>query len=177
MAENNRDKATEANAPGYVAGEMEGHDTANQPGIVNLASRAIMDDVRNVAGRVEPHTRTSPYRTTGFVPGQVESKDVNVGVNIDDELGFPVHSIIIDNPTSQWIWLESAARSIPPGNMDRVVQVPRASTKAQIRWRAPAGVAQPGAGAAVAATITFCEAFLQPSPGLYISVYPPPAIA
>jgi hypothetical protein len=166
-----------ADAQAQAAGEFEGADEPLQPAMVALPSRAIMDDIHNVAGRVERHAKASPYRQTGFVPGQIETKEPAVGKDIDDELGFPVHSVVIDNPTTQWIWIESAAGFCPPNTIGKVLQVPRASTKAQVRWRPPAGVAQPAAGAgAKNATIVFCEAFLMPNPGVYLTVYPPPAL-
>lgn len=147
--------------------EFAGSGDAGQPGFVPLPSRAIMDHVKDVAGRVGGHgMANSPYRNiTGYVPGQVETFDMVNAVDLDRELGFPCHSIIADNPTKQWIFIPSAQRWLPPGVIGYVMQVPKAATKAQARWRAPDTLAQPAIGTAITATLTFCEAFLMPSPG------------
>lgn len=155
-----------------IPDEFESANVANQPGVVDLASRATMDRIGDVAGRVGGHQREAPtpYRTTGFLPGQAETIDMTNAVDLDQELGFPAHSVIADNPTKQWIFLSSAQRWIPPGTIGYVMQIPKAATKAQARWRAPDALAQPGIGTAKIATFTFCEAWLMPSPGFGIGV-------
>lgn len=171
MAEPKREVGgTLANVPGSEAGEFEGQDSANQPGVVNLASRAVMENVRDVAGRVGGHApvREQAYRATGFVPGQVETIDMLNAIDLDQELGFMAHSVVADNPTKQWIFLSSAQRWIPPGTIGYVMQIPKAASKAQARWRAPDALAQPAIGTAKNATFTFCEAWLMPSPGFTI---------
>ncbi len=155
--------------------ELEGIGDATQTGVVPLASSAIMEDVRNVAGRSEMSTKQhTPYRQSGFVPGQAETIDYpSNGVAItattarlDQELGFPAHSVIVDNPTKFWFFIQSAQRFACPGLMGAVWQIPKAATKAECQVRAPQGVVQPGIGTATAITLTFCEAFLMPSPGI-----------
>jgi hypothetical protein len=148
------------------ADEFEGAGVANDPGIVGLPSASIMEGVRNVAGRTEAHVAEQSYRTvTGFVPGQVEVFDFLTTGDLDAELGFPAHSVIADNPTKLWLFVSAAQRFVPPGVLGYVMQIPRAASKAQARWRAPAGVANPAVGNATTATLTFCEAWLMPSAG------------
>jgi hypothetical protein len=155
--------------------ELEGIGRAAQTGTVPLASGAIMEDIRNVAGRTEMSTKQrTPYRQTGFVPGQTETIDYPANgvalaattAKLDQQLGFPAHSVIIDNPTKLWIWIQSAQRFACPGLMGAVWQIPKAAEKAEAAVRAPQGVVQPGIGTATQVTITFCEAFLMPSPGI-----------
>ncbi len=135
-------------------------------GLVRLSSAAIMEDVRNVGGRISAAVPKDPYRSSVFVPGQVETIDVNNPNRLDQQLGFPAHSVIIDNPTTQWFFLQSAQRFVPPGLQNAVWQIPKASTQAQGQWRAPVGVTQIALGSATQITLTFCEAFLMPSPGV-----------
>lgn len=151
--------------------EFEGSGVAvANPGVVPLPSHAIMENVRDVAGRVGGHApvREQAYRSTGFVPGQVETIDMKNAVDLDQELGFMAHSIVVDNPTKQWVFISAAQRWVPPGVLGYVMQIPKAASKAQARWRAPDGLAQPAIGTAVTVTITFCEAWLMPSPGFQI---------
>jgi hypothetical protein len=154
--------------------ELEGIGDAAQTGVVPLASAAIMNDIRNVAGRTEAHSRHTPYRQSGFVPGQAETIDypsngaalAATSPKLDQQLGFPAHSVIIDNPTKLWIWIQSAQRFACPGLMGAVWQIPKSAEKAEAAVRAPQGVVQPGIGTATQVTLTFCEAFLMPSPGI-----------
>ena len=152
--------------------EQEEPQVAGNAGVVRLRSHEVMEQVRNVAGRTEAHAKESPYRGSMFVPGQVETKDfpasgaITTTSSLDDELGFPAHSVIVDNPTKLWLWVAAAQRFACPGLINAVWQIPKASTKAEIRARPPQGVAQGAVGTATQATFTFCEAWLMPSPGI-----------
>jgi hypothetical protein len=137
------------------------------PGVVQLASHAIMENVRDVAGRTSAHAEHSSYRqSSGFVPGEVETIDMNNPTDLDQQLGFPAHSVIVDNPTKRWIFVHAAQRFACPGLTNAVWQIPKAATKAQAAWRAPFGAVQPAIGTATQATLTFCEAWLMPTPGI-----------
>ncbi len=149
--------------------ELEGIGDAAQTGVVPLASAAIMNDIRNVSGRTQAHSQHETYRGSGFVPGQAETIDINASLRLDQQLGFPAHSVIIDNPTTQWFFLQSAQRYVAPGLMGAVWQIPKASTQAQGQWRAPTPIVQQALGTANQITITFCEAFLMPTPGVVIA--------
>jgi hypothetical protein len=145
--------------------EFEGSQDQAGQGVVALPSAAIMESVRDVAGRTMAHVKESPYRTTGFVPGQVETVDCVPGTNVDQEMGFPVHTIIADNPSKLWVYVVAAKRFVGPGVIGKVMQVPQAATKLELKWRAPGGITQPGAGASTQATFTCCEAWFMPSAG------------
>jgi hypothetical protein len=136
--------------------------------IVAISPGAVMEDVRNVAGRIEQGAKSSYRNSGGFVPGQAETIDILASTRLDQQLGFPAHSVMIDNPTTQWFFLQSAQRFVAPGLMNAVWQIPKASTQAQGQWRAPSPVAQAGLGTANQITLTFCEAYLMPSPGVII---------
>lgn len=153
--------------------ELEGIEGSSAaPGVVRLASTAIMEDVRDVAGRTQAHSERSPYRSSAFVPGQTETIDfpqfgaITATTRDDRELGFPAHSVIIDNPTKLWIYVPAAQRFACPGLTGAVWQIPKAATKAEIITRAPQGVVQAAVGTATQATLTFCEAWLMPTPGI-----------
>lgn len=148
--------------------ELEGIERASAaPGVVQLPSQAIMENVRDVAGRTSAHTEHSSYRqSSGFVPGEVETIDMNNPTDLDQQLGFPAHSVIVDNPTKRWIFVHAAQRFACPGLTNAVWQIPKAATKAQAAWRAPFGVVQPAIATATQATLTFCEAWLMPTPGI-----------
>jgi hypothetical protein len=141
-------------------------------GAVRLHSTEVMEGVRNVAGRTEAHAQESPYRSSTFIPGQVETLDfpafgaITATTRDDRELAFPAHSVIVDNPTKLWIYVPAAQRFACPGLMNAVWQIPKASSKAEIIARAPQGVVQAAVGTATQATFTFCEAWLMPAPGI-----------
>jgi hypothetical protein len=128
---------------------------------------AQLQNMRDVAGRNNRNVEKVITKSLAFVPGQVETIDFlsTATARLDQELGFPVHSIMVDNPTTQWLFVQSAQRFVMPGLMGLVMQVPRAANKAEAQWRAPVGVTQPALENATTATITFCEAFLAPNPG------------
>jgi hypothetical protein len=141
-------------------------------GTVRLHSTEVMEGVRNVAGRTEAHAQESPYRSSTFIPGQVETIDfpmfgaITATTRDDRELAFPAHSVIVDNPTKLWLYVPAAQRFACPGLMNAVWQIPKASTKAEVIVRAPQGVVQAAVGTATQATLTFCEAWLMPTPGI-----------
>jgi hypothetical protein len=142
---------------------------SDEDGEVRIHSTEVMESVANVAGRVGAHIAEHPYRQSTWVPGQIETIDLPSPTRLDQQLGFPAHSVIVDNPTTQWLFVQSAQRYAAPGLMGAVWQIPKAAAKAEAQWRAPMPMVQPAIGITTQATITFCEAWLMPVEGIIVT--------
>lgn len=86
-------------------------------------------------------------------------------LSLEEELGFIAHSIIIDNPTPQWLFLPNVWRFVGPNGLGIVMNIPSGSQKAHVLFQSPPGIAQPGGQAGAAATVQWVEAIMFPSPG------------
>lgn len=91
----------------------------------------------------------------------------NNGVVKDVEAGFPIHSMIIDNYSNIWLYVDGAQRYIPPGVVGTVLSVFAAPTKLRITAAAPPGVTQPDLSTpAGVISVQLYEELREYSPGL-----------
>lgn len=103
------------------------------------------------------------FGTTAVGPG---------GLLLDENIGFPAHSILVDNTTSQWVLVEPGQRAIPPYTVGWCLPAPVGSQVARVRLLTPPGLAGFTAAAGERGWVGFSEAYLPPQPGVAI----PPAL-
>lgn len=95
---------------------------------------------------------------------------------IDHDLGFPAHSVAVDNPTSQWLYVEPCNRVIPPYTLGWVLPVISGGAQnARVLSRTPPGLSALTAVAGEMAYVAWHEAHLRPSAGM--SVQPAQVVA
>src|SRR5262249_42629436 len=58
----------------------------------------------------------------------------------DHDLGFPCHAVMVDNPTSQWIYVEPSNRWVPPYTLGRIDAVISGGQNARLYARTPPGL-------------------------------------
>lgn len=78
-------------------------------------------------------------------------------------LNWTAVQVIVDNPTTWWLYLPAARRYIRPGLMGAVVPFP-GSTEVSAQWQAPIGYAQPAPIAGQEATLIWLSAGVEASP-------------
>src|SRR5258708_657891 len=87
------------------------------------------------------------------------------GATLSLRLDFQAHSVKVDNPTVQWLYLQDALDGfVPPGQMGCVVPLPGVQEVRAV-WQAPPGVTQAAATAGQRATLRAFSFWLPPSPG------------
>lgn len=88
------------------------------------------------------------------VPQQEFTLLAGAGQVLNEQIHFPAYSLVIDNPTNQWLHVVNTNHYIPPGVLGFVVRVP-ALGRVQVEWAAPIGQTQalpiPGASALIIA--------------------------
>jgi hypothetical protein len=65
------------------------------------------------------------------------------GELLNDSVAFPIRTIMVDNFTSVWLFVNGANRFIPPLTMGWQFVVNRASTLLRVTANAPGGITQP----------------------------------
>jgi hypothetical protein len=82
-------------------------------------------------------------------------------------LSWTVVQVIVDNPTTWWLYLPTAQRFIHPGVMGAVVPLP-GSTQVQVQWQAPVGYSLPPPIAGQQATLVWLSEGVEaaPHPGI-----------
>lgn len=78
-------------------------------------------------------------------------------------LNWTAVQVIVDNPTTWWLYLPAARRYIRPGLMGAVVPFP-GSTEVSAQWQAPIGYSQPTPIAGQEATLIWLSAGVEASP-------------
>ena len=84
---------------------------------------------------------------------------------VDEQTGFPVHSILIDNWTNQWVWCDTVRRYVPPYTGGVVFNVPSASQQVRLTLQAPPGIGLSGVVAGQFVWWAAAEELLPPSSG------------
>jgi hypothetical protein len=121
------------------------------------------------------------YREEAFTPGNVWDQWVDPSASagpattgtgtslLDHDLGFPCHSVAVDNPASQWIWIEPCNRWVPPYTMGWVYAVTAAgSQNARVSVRQPPGLKAYTLVATERLYVAFHEASLRPQSGMQL---------
>lgn len=78
-------------------------------------------------------------------------------------LSWSAVQVIVDNPTTWWLYLPAARRYIRPGLMGAVVPFP-GSTEVSAQWQAPIGYTQPTPVAGQEATLVWLSGGIEASP-------------
>lgn len=86
----------------------------------------------------------------------------------DENAGFPVHSIMIDNITYKWLVVEPSLRPIPPYTVGVCLPSPKGGQLARVRAAGLPGLVDQTAVTGQQAWIGWSEAFLPPSPGVLL---------
>lgn len=113
----------------------------------------------------------SPIQTPPAVPSRGYQQTIFNLVptrDIDNQLGFPARTIIVDNNTPQWWYIPTAGTLVPPWRMRVVIPLPVATQHAQAKAvTTPPGVAIAPtiSGVTTSGQITFYERLYVPSPG------------
>lgn len=77
---------------------------------------------------------------------------------------FAVRSVIVDNLTASWLFVQDAVRPVPPFQYGVVLPLPTANPAPRIYWQTPAGLFAPTPGSGTA-YITMVDGELPPSNG------------
>lgn len=117
-----------------------------------------------------------PQRAPQAEAVQVASFDTKGGVDVNYQLGFPCHSVIVDNLSNQWLFFPSARRWVAPYSYGAIIAFLQGTQVAAYRCAAPpgGGFANPAANAGETVTTTWMAAFNMPSSG---TVYQPETLA
>jgi hypothetical protein len=91
---------------------------------------------------------------------------VATGVVFEEDLGYPVHSVMLDNPTFAWLLLEVNRRWIPPYTLGWVIPVFAGSPVIRVTLGPPpGGFANNGTKTGQFVYLGFSESFLPPMTG------------
>lgn len=84
--------------------------------------------------------------------------------NVNESLGFPVNSIMVDNLTNQWLFFPTVDRWIPPYWIGAILRSHGAQL-AQVEFRAPGGFSQAVPRGGEVATVSFVRSRFDPVDG------------
>lgn len=91
---------------------------------------------------------------------------------IEEGVGFPIHSIMIDNPTYRWLLLEPGRRVVQPYCVGMIHPVYQGGQILRVTVVAPPGLADHAVVAGQTVWVVASEAYLNPSPGIVIAGAP-----
>jgi len=108
-------------------------------------------------------TNTQSPRT---VTPLIQSQDFEVtSASLNTALGWLAHSIIVDNPTTSWLYLQNINRYVGPGVMQCIIPIESGTQVAQAKFQAPPGVTNPGLYHATNAHVVYTSKLYMPCPG------------
>jgi hypothetical protein len=121
------------------------------------------------------------YRQEILAPGNVWDQWVDPSASVgpatagsgvvllDHDLGFPCHSIAVDNASSQWLWVEPANRWVAPYSLGWVYAVTAAGAQnARVSVRQPPGLKAYTLVPTERFYVAFHEASLRPQSGMQL---------
>lgn len=145
-----------------------------------IARPAGNDAILELARRVGMLTRQlDTYVSNRSMPGGVYDTWINpasqagvsgtadASVIHEHDLGFPAHSVAIDNVTSQWLWAEPCNREVPPYSIGWIFPcVGAGSQSARVSVRTPPGTQAFTPVSGERCYVAWHEAFLPPMAGV-----------
>lgn len=97
-----------------------------------------------VAGQQRPDAVWGYEPNTVYQARQQRNYHAAVGTEIHEQTQFPVRSIVVDNYSSQFVYVAEAGRFVPPYTFGAVLPA-NGQEQVNVTWQAPGAWAEPAA--------------------------------
>lgn len=91
---------------------------------------------------------------------------ISAASNLDTQLGFLAHGVMVDNLTGQWLCIPAMSKYIPPNTIGATIRIAEGMQRALLIWEAPAGTTQGNGPTGSFAVVRFTEQPVEASAGL-----------